>query len=74
MVWDPNPQLQAFAFERQVQTFPDLGLRSDRNGETPLLNIELQGWYLFSHEQVQSYRFAVSKHTCNTPDMLVVVL
>ena len=72
-VWDPDAQYQTFSFVRQPQTFPDVLLRSIDNGETPLMGIELKGWYLLAKERQPTYRFTVTAAACNPWDLLVVV-
>lgn len=72
-VWDPDAQYQTYSFVRQPQTFPDVLLRSVDNGATPILGIELKGWYLLAKENAPTYRFTVTEKACNPWDFLVVV-
>ena len=71
--WDPDAQYQTYSFVRQPQTFPDVLLRSIDNGATPLMGIELKGWYLLAKERQPTYRFTVTADACNPWDLLVVV-
>ena len=64
---------QAYAFERQPQTFPDVVLRKADNGQDILMGIELKGWYLLAREGAPAYRFTVTPDVCNPQDLLVVV-
>ena len=72
-VWDPLEQYQTYSFVRQTQTFPDVLLRKQVDGQDVILGIELKGWYLLAKEGMPSYRFTVSPDACDRSDMLVVV-
>ena len=72
-VWDPMGRYQTYSFARQSQTFPDVLLRSNADGQRVMLGIELKGWYLLAKEGMPSYRFTVSPDACAPPDMIVVV-
>ena len=71
--WDPDQQYQTYSFIRQPQTFPDVVLREIDNGSSPLMGIELKGWYLLAKEKQPTYRFTVTAAACNPWDLLVVV-
>ena len=72
-VWDPMREYQTFSFVRQTQTFPDVLLRRQTDGQEVVMGIELKGWYLLAKEGMPSYRFTVSADACERCDMLVVV-
>ena len=72
-VWDPDRHYQTYAFVRQSQTFPDVMLRRQTDGQDVILGIELKGWYLLAKEGMPSYRLTVSPDACGPADMLVVV-
>lgn len=72
-VWDPVQQYQTYSFVRQTQTFPDVLLRKQTDGQEVIMGIELKGLYLLAKEGMPSYRFTVSADACQRADMLVVV-
>lgn len=72
-VWDPMRQYQTYSFVRQTQTFPDVLLRKQTDGQEVIMGIELKGWYLLAKEGMPSYRFTVSPDACTKADLLVVV-
>ncbi|MDE2889042.1 MAG: hypothetical protein OXR72_12600 [Gemmatimonadota bacterium] len=72
-VWDVNRTYQTYSFVRQPQTFPDVVLRRNDNGQDILMGIELKGWYLLAREGVPTYRFTATAAACNPWDILVVV-
>ena len=72
-VWDPSEEYQRFFFQRQAQVFPDVLLKSDRNGQEIVLGIELKGWYLLSKEEMPNFRFQVTAAACAEADLIVVV-
>ena len=72
-VWDPNEQYQQFFFQRQAQVFPDVLLKSDRNGQEIILGIELKGWYLLAKEKEPNFRFTTTPDACAVADLIVVV-
>lgn len=75
-VWDPQSQYVQYSFVRQAQTFPDVLLRrvgGDAALSTPLLGIELKGWYLLAKEAEPSFRFSVTPAACAPQDLIVVV-
>jgi hypothetical protein len=73
-VWDPDNQWSDYGFERSSQTFPDVRLvtRSDAK-PSPILGVELKGWYLLSREGEPSFRYAATREACDPFDLLVVV-
>lgn len=71
--WDPDSRYQTHSFVRQAQTFPDVVLRSIDNGSTPLMGIEMKGWYLLAKEKVPTFRFTQTAAACAPWDLLVVV-
>ena len=72
-VWDPVEDYQTYFFQRQAQVFPDVLLKSDRNGHDIVLGIELKGWYLLSKEGVPNFRFTTTLNACTDADLVVVV-
>lgn len=73
-VWDPDDDYPDCSFIRQSQTFPDVILvRHQGGGErTPIMGIELKGWYLLSKEGEPSFRYEVTPDACAPQDLLVV--
>ena len=72
-VWDPDGQYQQFFFQRQAQVFPDVLLKSDRNGQEIILGIELKGWYLLAKEKAPNFRFTTTLAACADADLVVAV-
>jgi len=73
-VWDPDDEWADYQFERSSQSFPDVRLVTRSAGKTtPVLGIELKGWYLLSKEGEPSFRFTASRDASTIYDMLVVV-
>ena len=72
-VWDPDDQYQRFFFQRQAQVFPDVLLKSDRNGQEIVLGIELKGWYLLAKEKEPNFRFTTTPDACAAADLVVVM-
>lgn len=72
-VWDPDDRYQQFFFQRQAQVFPDVLLKSDRNGQEIILGIELKGWYLLAKEKEPNFRFTTTPDACAAADLIVVV-
>jgi hypothetical protein len=73
-VWDPDDQWSDYGFERSAQTFPDVRLISRSDAKpSPILGIELKGWYLLSREGEPSFRYTATREACDPFDLLVVV-
>ncbi|MEQ8968438.1 MAG: hypothetical protein RID91_21645 [Azospirillaceae bacterium] len=74
-VWDPDQKYALYSFERQPQTFPDVVLRTSKDGSAPdvLMGIELKGWYALAKESEPSFRYKVTPAVCAPADLLVVV-
>ena len=73
-VWDPDDEWADYGFERFSQTFPDVRLVNRRDvAATPVLGMELKGWYLLSKEKAPSYRYTATRDACSEYDLLVVV-
>jgi hypothetical protein len=73
-VWDPGDEWTDYGFERFSQTFPDVRLVSRRDASaTPVLGVELKGWYLLAKEKAPSYRYTATRDACSEYDLLVVV-
>lgn len=73
-IWDPEQKFAAHRFVRQPQKFPDVILRTTAPGldPTPLLGIELKGWYVLAKEREPSFRYTVTPAVCSEFDSLVV--
>ena len=73
-VWDPDDEWADYGFERFSQTFPDVRLVNRRDvAATPVLGVELKGWYLLAKEKAPSYRYTATRDACSEYDLLVVV-
>ncbi len=73
-VWDVNGRYGTYVFQRQPQSFPDVVLRNLADeSETPLIGIELKGWYLLAKEGEPSLRFTQTEAACADADMIMVV-
>ncbi|UFS58707.1 hypothetical protein [Subtercola endophyticus] len=73
-VWDPDNEWDEYGFERSSQSFPDVRLVSRSAGEpSPVLGIELKGWYLLSKEGEPSFRYTATRNAATPYDLLVVV-
>lgn len=73
-VWDPKAKYVQYSFVRQAQTFPDVLFRRVIEGDTtPVLGIELKGWYLLAKEAEPSFRFSITPSACAPQDLIVVV-
>ncbi|MGH3978897.1 MAG: hypothetical protein ACRDRZ_07840 [Pseudonocardiaceae bacterium] len=73
-VWDPNDQFPDYGFERFSQTFPDVRLVTRSESKpSPILGVELKGWYLLSREGEPSFRYTATREACDPFDLLVVV-
>lgn len=73
-VWDPDKKYSLYRFERQPQRFPDVVLRSPAPGQpaTPLLGVELKGWYALSKEGEPTFRYTTTPAVCSEFDLLAV--
>ena len=73
-VWDPENRYGTFLFVRQPQSFPDVVLKnlSDETA-SPIMGIELKGWYLLAKEAEPSMRFQQTKRACADADLIMVV-
>jgi hypothetical protein len=76
-LWDPEGAYRQYTFVRQAQAFPDVLFRKNSEApsesKTPLLGIELKGWYLLAKESEPSFRFQVTPAVCAVADLIVVV-
>lgn len=73
-VWDPDERWARYSFVRQPQTFPDVRLQAERDGEVDVaLGIELKGWYLLAKEREPSLRYQVTPAACSDWDLVAVV-
>ncbi|WP_156374438.1 hypothetical protein [Pseudorhodoferax sp. Leaf274] len=72
-VWDPVGAYSLYRFERQAQAFPDVRLVSDDPGlPSPLMGIELKGWFAIAKEGEPTFRYQVTPDACALQDLLVV--
>ena len=72
-VWDPEGSYSLYRFERQAQAFPDVRLVSDdTNLQSPLMGIELKGWFAIAKEGEPTFRYQVTGDACAPQDLLVV--
>jgi hypothetical protein len=71
--WDPSGEYALYTFVRQPQSFPDVRLRKVGGDDTPLIGIELKGWYLLAKEGEPSLRYTVTAAATTPQDLLVVV-
>jgi hypothetical protein len=72
-VWDPDGEYAVYKFERQAQAFPDVRLVTDVPGlPTPLMGIELKGWFAVAKEGEPTFRYTVNEDVCAPQDLLVV--
>lgn len=72
-LWDPDGNYGVYRFERQSQAFPDVRLVTDAAGhESPLLGIELKGWYVIAKEAKPTFRYNINADACAPQDLLVV--
>lgn len=73
-VWDPDNEWTSYGFRRSSQTFPDVRLVDSTDlGRTPILGIELKGWYLLAKEEVPTFRYQATPEASTEFDLLVVV-
>ena len=72
-LWDPHGNYGVYRFERQSQAFPDVRLVTDALGyESPLMGIELKGWYVIAKEAKPTFRYNINADACAPQDLLVV--
>ena len=70
-IWDPEGRWADYEFRRYAESFPDV--RLERNdGSTPLIGIELKGWYLLAKEEMPSFRFRASANAMTIWDLIAV--
>ncbi len=73
-VWDAKGRYGTYVFQRQPQSFPDVILKNLADETvTPLMGIELKGWYLLAKEGEPSLRFTQTEAACADADMIMVV-
>lgn len=73
-VWDPDEEWTEYGFERSSQTFPDVRLVSRNDSlPSPILGIELKGWYVLSKELEPSARYTATREACSPWDLVVFV-
>ena len=72
-VWDPEGRYSVYKWERQAQAFPDVRLVTDVQGlQSPLMGIELKGWFAMAKEGEPTFRYTVTADACADQDLLVV--
>lgn len=69
--WDPDGKLLSHRFVRRTMSFPDVVLLPPLSA-TPLLGIELKGWFLLAKEGEPSFRMAVTPAACAPIDLVAV--
>lgn len=73
-VWDPEGRYALYRFERQAQAFPDVRLVTEVVGQpSPLLGIELKGWFAVAKENQPTFRYNVNANACAPQDFIVVL-
>lgn len=70
-IWDPEGRWADFEFKRYAESFPDVRLECN-DTSTPLIGIELKGWYLLAKEEVPSFRFRASANAMTVWDLIAV--
>lgn len=70
-IWDPIGRWADFEFRRYAESFPDVRLECDGR-KTPLIGIELKGWYLLAKEEMPSFRFRASAKAMTVWDLIAV--
>jgi hypothetical protein len=73
--WDKDGRYAHLRFVRQSQTFPDVVLRQvapPHEPMTPIMGIELKGWYVLAKEAVPSFRYTTTPKAAAPQDLLVV--
>ena len=59
-IWDPQGKWADKEFRRYPESFPDVRLVGSNKDDSPLIGIELKGWYLLSKESEPSLRYKAS--------------
>jgi hypothetical protein len=73
-IWDPDNEMNNYAFRRSSQSFPDVRLVNALSlGAEPLLGIELKGWYVLTKEKAPTFRYRVTPNACSQFDLLAVI-
>lgn len=73
-VWDPEGRYALYRFERQSQAFPDVRLVTEQVGHvSPLMGIELKGWFAVAKEAKPTFRYNVNAEVCAPQDLIVVL-
>ncbi len=73
--WDKDGNYANLRFVRQSQTFPDVVLKPAAPPHvptTPIMGIELKGWYVLAKEGVPSFRYTTTPKAAAPQDLLVV--
>lgn len=74
-LWDPTGKYALYRFERQSQAFPDVRLITDDpepGRESPLMGIELKGWFAVAKESKPTFRYNINPDACAAQDLIVV--
>lgn len=72
-VWDSENQYQDYTFIRFPESFPDVRLVRGSFDTSPILGLELKGWYLLSKEREPSFRYRASVEAVTVHDLIVCV-
>ncbi len=73
--WDKDRKYTDLTFVRQSQTFPDVVLTEaapPHKPVTPIMGIELKGWYAMAKEGVPSFRYTTTPEAAAPQDLLAV--
>lgn len=72
-IWDPQGKWADEEFRRYPESFPDVRLVGSNKDDSPLIGIELKGWYLLSKESEPSLRYKASADAVTEWDLICCV-
>ena len=72
-IWDPQGKWADKEFRRYPESFPDVRLVGSNKDDSPLIGIELKGWYLLSKESEPSLRYKASADAVTEWDLICCV-
>ena len=72
-IWDPQGKWADKEFRRYPESFPDVRLVGSDKDDSPLIGIELKGWYLLSRESEPSPRCKASADAVAEWDLICCV-
>lgn len=70
-IWDPEGRWSNYEFRRYAESFPDVRLECESEN-TPVIGVELKGWYLLAKEEVPSFRFRAAANAMTVWDLIAV--